>query len=64
MSYHICGPVSDEMAQKAAGFRELLGKDLKEELGKKYQNNYFEIKVAMKSTAYKPHLKVIEDLFH
>jgi hypothetical protein len=64
MSIHVCGPVADEMAQKASGFRELLGKDLKEELGTKYQNIYFEIKVAMKSTAYKPHLKVIEDLFH
>lgn len=34
MSFHVCGPVAEEMAHKASGYRELLGKDLKEELGK------------------------------
>lgn len=64
MSIHICGPVSESIAQNAAGFRELLGTDLKEEVGKNYLNEYFELKMPMKEGAnYKQHLKVIEEVF-
>jgi hypothetical protein len=47
-SVHFCGPVTESMVERAAGFRELLGADLKEEVGEKYMNVYLEYKVQMK----------------
>lgn len=34
MSLHFCGPVNESTLEKAQGFRELLGSDLKEEVGR------------------------------
>jgi hypothetical protein len=47
-SLHFCGPFTESVVEKAAAFRELLGKDLKEEIGEKYLNLYYEFKVNMK----------------
>lgn len=53
--------MTDGILQKAFGFRELLGPDLKEEIGKKYTNLYAETTLQMKDdTSYKPIIKQIE----
>lgn len=60
-SFHFCGPWTELMVENAAGYRELLGSDLKEEVGEKYVNAYLEYKIQMKdSTGYKQHIKAIE----
>ena len=60
--FHFCGPVTEEQVEKAAGFRELLGTDLKEEVGEKYMNVYLEFKVNMRDGAnYKKYLKTVEE---
>ena len=44
-SFHFCGPWTELMVENAAGYRELLGSDLKEEVGEKYVNAYLEYKI-------------------
>lgn len=62
-SIHFCGPFTEAQLEKAAGFRELLGSDLKEEVGQKYMNIYLECKIPMKDGSnYKPHVRAIEKI--
>lgn len=60
-SVHFCGPVTENMVERAAGFRELLGADLKEDVGEKYMNVYLEYKIQMKDgSSYKQYIKTVE----
>ena len=61
MEYHFCGPVTQNMLQKAHGFRENLGSDLKELPGRDYMNAYMEYVIQMKKKAdYKEHIAFLE----